>query len=60
MATVVCNNGRQFFLAKTAQFDKYNALVYYDKVYGLTEEASVKEFLRTCKKVGLDYSYGGG
>lgn len=59
MVTVVCNNGRQFFLSKTVQFDKFQALVYYDDVYGLSEEGSVKEFLRTCKKVGLDYSYGG-
>lgn len=59
MVTVVCNNGRQFFLSKTAQFDKYKALVYYDEVYGITEEGSVKEFLRTCKKAGLDYNYGG-
>lgn len=35
------------------------ALVYYDEVYGLSEEGSVKEFLRTCKKAGLDYNYGG-
>ena len=60
MATVVCNNGKQYFLAKTPLFDKYKALVYYDEVYGLTEEGSVKEFLRTCKKAGLDYNYGGG
>lgn len=60
MATVVCNNGKQYFLAKTPLFDKYKALVYYDEVYELTEEGSVKEFLRTCKKAGLDYNYGGG
>lgn len=59
MATVVCNNGRQYFLTKTSLFDKHKALVYYDKVYDLTEEGSVREFLRTCKKVGLDYNYGG-
>lgn len=59
MATVVCNNGRQYFLIKTALFDKYKALVYYDEMYDLTKEGSVKEFLRTCKKAGLDYNYGG-
>lgn len=60
MATVVCNNGKQYFLIKTPIFDKYKALVYYDEVYDLTEKESVKEFLRTCKKAGLDYNYGGG
>lgn len=29
--------------------DKYRALVYYDEVYDLAKEGSVKEFLRTCK-----------
>jgi len=48
------------FLAKTPLFDKYKALVYYDEVYDLTEEGSVKEFLRSCKRAGLDYNYGGG
>lgn len=47
-------------MVKTPLFDKYKALVYYDEVYDLIEEGSVKEFLRTCKKAGLDYIYGGG
>lgn len=59
MVTVVCNNGKQFFLLKTSVFDKYSALIYYDEIYNLTEEGSIKEFLRTCRKVGLDFIYGG-
>lgn len=58
MATVVCNNGKQYFLVKTPLLDKYRALVYYDEVYDLIEEGSVKEFLRTCKKAGLDLQTG--
>lgn len=59
MVTVIGNNGRQHFLVKTLQFDKYNALHHYNKVYESTGNGSMKEFLRTCKKVGLAYYYGG-
>lgn len=60
MVSVVCNNGSQYFLGKTESFDKYNALLQYEKVYALIGKGSLKEYLRTCKKVGLFYCYGGG
>lgn len=59
MVTVIGNNGRQHFLIKTLLFDKYNALLHYNEVYESTGNGSIKEFLRTCKKVGLAYYYGG-
>lgn len=59
MMSVVCNNGRLYYLIKMDTFDKYSALTYYDKIYGETESGSVKEFLRTCSKIGLAFVYGG-
>lgn len=45
---------------RTSKLQITQAAINYDEVYDLTAEGSVKEFLRTCKKVGLDYNYGGG
>lgn len=59
MVSVVCNNGRQYFLTKTADYQKEKALLYYDDIYEKMEQGSVKEFLRTCSKVGLSFQYGG-
>lgn len=60
MVTVVCNNGRAYYLAKTEDFKKEEALKYYDELFEKEEiEYTVKEFLRTCKKVGLSFYYGG-
>lgn len=59
MVSVVCNNGRQYFLKKEENFSKENALLYYGKIYQSTEEGAVREFLRTCRNVGLTFVYGG-
>lgn len=57
--TVVCNNGVQYFLTKMARFDKYEALVYYDTVHEMFTSGVIKEFLKTCGRVGLEFNYGG-
>ena len=59
MMSVVCNNGRLYYLIKTDTFDRYAALNYYDKIYEKTENGSVREFLRTCGSIGLKFIYGG-
>ena len=59
MMSVVCNNGRLYYLIKMDTFDKCEALIYYRTIYSKTESGSVKEFLRTCSKVGLKFIYGG-
>jgi hypothetical protein len=59
MMSVACNNGRQYFLKKEADFDKNFALQFYEKIFEDTENGSVKEFLRVCGKVNLKYIYGG-
>ncbi len=59
MMSVIGNNGRQFFLIKMEYFDKVCALEYYDELFEKSEGSSVKEFLRTCRKVGLRFIYGG-
>ncbi len=59
MMSVIGNNGRQYFLIKTETFDKGYALEYYDELFENAEGSSVKEFLRTCRKVGLRFIYGG-
>lgn len=59
MMSVACNNGRQYFLKKEADFDKNYALQFYEKIFENTESGSVKEFLRVCGKVNLKYVYGG-
>lgn len=40
-------------------FDKCEALMHYETIYSKIESGSVKEFLRTCSKVGLKFIYGG-
>lgn len=47
------------FLIKLGDFDKGRALEYYDELFENAEGSSVKEFLRTCRKVGLRFIYGG-
>lgn len=59
MVTVICNNGRQYFLTKTVDYQREKALLYYDDIYEKMEKGSVKEFLRTCSKAGLTFQYGG-
>jgi len=59
MISVVCNNGRLYFLTKTELFEKEQAMIYYESVFDKFESGSIKEFLRTCKKVGLSFKYGG-
>jgi len=59
MISVVCNNGRLYFLTKTEFFEKEQAMIYYDSVFDSIESGSIKEFFRTCKKVGLQFRYGG-
>ena len=59
MMSVVCNNGRLYYLIKADTFDRYVALNYYGKIYEKTENGSVREFLRTCGSIGLKFIYGG-
>lgn len=59
MMSVVCNNGRLYYLIKMGTFDKCEALMHYETIYSKIESGSVKEFLRTCSKVGLKFIYGG-
>ncbi len=59
MISVVCNNGRLYFLIKTEFFEKEQAMIYYESVFDSPESGSIKEFIRTCKKVGLHFKYGG-
>ncbi|MDC7278655.1 hypothetical protein NXH64_03970 [Butyrivibrio fibrisolvens] len=59
MMSVIGNNGRIFFLIKTDDYDKAASLVFYEKLFENFEGSSVKEFLRTCRKVGLKFVYGG-
>lgn len=61
MMSVVCNNGRLFFLVKLKNFNKEAALIMHDNIYNKVEdeESSVYEFLRTCKSVHLKFIYGG-
>lgn len=59
MMSVVCNNGRLYYLIKTNTFDKDIALFQYDRIYEETESGSVQEFLRTCGSIGLKFFYGG-
>ncbi len=59
MISVIGNNGRQYYLIKNEEFDKGKALQYYDELFENFEGSSVKEFLRTCRKVGLNFVYGG-
>lgn len=59
MISVVCNSGRLYYLLKMDTFDKNAALFYYDKIYEVTENGSVQEFLRTCSSIGLKFLYGG-
>ena len=47
------------FLTKTELFEKEQAMIYYESVFDKFESGSIKEFLRTCKKVGLSFKYGG-
>ena len=58
MMSVVCNNGRLYYLIKTDTFDRYAALNYYGKIYEKTENGSIQEFLRTCGSIGLKFIYG--
>ena len=44
---------------KMDTFDKCEALMHYETIYSKIESGSVKEFLRTCSKVGLKFIYGG-
>ena len=60
LVTVVCNNGRTYYLEKNNEFDPNKALKYYDELFeDESIEHTVKEFLRTCRKVGLSFYYGG-
>ena len=59
MISVIGNNGRQFFLIKMEDYDKEKALKYYNEIYERIEGSTVKEFLRTCRKIGLKFVYGG-
>lgn len=60
MVAVICNNGRTYYLVKDAEYDVECALRYYDELFEKEEiKNTVKEFLRTCKKVGLSFYYGG-
>lgn len=60
MVTVVCNNGRSYYLVKTENYNTEYALKYYDDLFENDKiEHTVKEFLRTCKSVGLSFYYGG-
>ena len=59
LMSVVCNNGRLYYLIKMDTFDKAAALFYYEKIYEETESGSVREFLRTCGTIGLRFLYGG-
>lgn len=55
LMSVVCNNGRLYYLVKMDTFDKDAALFYYEKIYEETESGSVREFLRTCGTIGLKF-----
>ena len=55
MMSVVCNNGRLYYLIKTNTFDQSIALFHYDRIYEETESGSVQEFLRTCSSIGLKF-----
>ena len=46
MMSVVCNNGRLYYLIKMDTFDKCEALMHYETIYSKIESGSVKEFLR--------------
>ncbi len=59
MMSVICNNGRQYFLTKSDSFEKEKALIYYDNIFQNNKNGCIKEFLRTCKKIGLIFKYGG-
>jgi hypothetical protein len=59
MVSVVCNNGRQFFLIKEKDFDKNFALQYYEMIFNSSNNGNVREFLRTCSKANLKFIYGG-
>lgn len=60
MATVVCNNGRTYYLLKNVDYNTAEALKYYDDLFEDERvKHTVKEFLRSCKKVGLSFYYGG-
>lgn len=59
MMSVICNNGRQYFLLKTEDFKKENALRKYNEIFLKNEDNCVKEFLRICRTVNLVFIYGG-
>jgi hypothetical protein len=59
MMSVVCNNGRLYFLIKTDKYNREKALVYYEHIFENGKKNSVQEFIRTCGKVGLNFIYGG-
>jgi hypothetical protein len=59
MMSVVCNNGRLYFLIKTDKYNREKALAYYEQIFETGEKDSVHEFIRTCGKAGLDFIYGG-
>ena len=59
MMSVICNNGVQYFLIKIQQFCKDDALAYYEEIFEAHKNGSMKEFLRTCRKVGLSFTFGG-
>lgn len=44
MMSVVCNNGRLYYLIKMDTFDKCEALMHYETIYSKIESGSVKEF----------------
>lgn len=58
--TVICNNGRIHMLMKDSFFQPVSAEIEYNRQVVLQSDTSaVKRFLRTCRKWGLHYKYGG-
>lgn len=56
---MVYTKEKMHFLIKLGDFDKGRAFECYDELFENAEGSSVKEFLRTCRKVGLRFIYGG-
>lgn len=52
MVTVVCNNGRTYYLIKSSEYNVGDALKYYDELFEDIEiKNTVKEFLSAGKAV---------
>lgn len=60
VASVICNNGRIYLLVKLDNYSMVNAIYKYNCIMKTKPKGgAVKEFLRVCTEVGLQYKYGG-